>query len=101
MSNESTVMILKLTNGEEILADCQDTPNAYVCKNAMEFMKSLDDSGQMNLGMVDYMPYAKDGFVVSKVAVVAFAIPADGMLKQYNQRFSKIQVASKSIITAP
>lgn len=98
MQNEKEILVMKLVNGEEILAEVIDEGNVYYCKNAISMFMQPREDGTMGMATMDYLPYCTDGFVITKIAVVAFGVPNKDMIDNYNRRFSKIQVPSQKII---
>lgn len=95
---ETQVNIFKLLTGEEIIAECEDVGNAFVCHNALEILKYPDQSGKIQMSIQKFMPYMDDPFVLQKVGYAIVGVPEAQMLAQYNQIFGNIIVPEQKIV---
>lgn len=86
-----TTLILKLTDGTEILATVTENPGTYFCSDILQIITDIDERGQGRMGFVDFMPYAdpKAGFAVP-TNMACVTMPSEELQDHYNKRFSKI-----------
>lgn len=95
---EKQVVILKLFDGTEILAEVTENSGSYFCRDILQLVTDVDERGQGRMGLLEFMPYAdkEAGFAVpSSVASIAF--PAKELLDHYNERFKKIITPSSKL----
>jgi len=92
---ESNILVLVLSNGDQILAEVEEHNGAYVCSNAMQILTRGDEStGQMSMGMVPYLPFT-DGEIAIPTHMAILAIPNKELTRHYNKTFGS------GIITPP
>jgi hypothetical protein len=88
---EKQVVILKLIDGTELLAEVSESSGSYFCRDILQLVTDVDERGQGRMGLLEFMPFAdKDaGFAVPS-ATTAVAFPSKELLEHYNERFKKI-----------
>lgn len=98
MKMEKQVVILKLIDGTEILAEVSESSGSYFCRDILQLMTDVDERGQGRMGLIDFMPYAdkEAGFAVPS-SVTSIAFPSQELLNHYNERFKKIIMPSSKI----
>lgn len=97
----TTTLILKLSDGTELLASVKETPGAYFCTDILQIIVSVDESGQGRMGMTDFMPYADpEGGLAVPTNMAIIAMPSAELLEHYNKRFSKIITPDSKILLA-
>jgi hypothetical protein len=86
-----SIRIVKLTSGEELIADVTDgaTTSLVLKKPAMiSLMPSRTDPNQIMVGLLPYAQYARDHtVVVDRSFVVWQETPVDELYNQYNTMF--------------
>ena len=99
MENDD-LLILALSSGEHLLATVVESGNAYVCSNVLQILSDVDqESGQMRLGTVPYLPFADpDGGIAIPNTMASVAIPSKEMKEMYAKRFSLVYTPPTSII---
>jgi hypothetical protein len=90
---EKTILILVLSNGDQILADVsvEEQQYTYMCRDVLQIHTRVDQSGQMNMGITPYMPYADPagGLAVPSNSTM-IAIPGIELLNHYREHFGLI-----------
>ena len=90
-SNED-ILVLVLANGDTVIGEVSETGGAYLVKNVLQILTHSDpESGQLNMGIVDYLPFCdtSQGLAIpTSTAIVA--IPGEELLAHYNKRFGKL-----------
>lgn len=90
------IKLLRLTSGEELLTEVDlngiDT-DTIILKDTL----CLIPAGEGKIGFMPFMPYTKadDGLEIDLKFVMFMAEPNDGLLKQHNNTFMKVQVVTK------
>ncbi|MBT9159539.1 MAG: hypothetical protein DDT26_00798 [Dehalococcoidia bacterium] len=88
------VRILKLKNGEELIASTVVTRDGtYSLTNPL-----LIAMGEQNLVFIPYMPYAKiaeDGLVIRDTDVLFICYPQDALVDDYYRATSKVVVPKR------
>lgn len=103
MTTQANIQILKLTDGTELIATIEEAieaPHVYLCTDILQIVSQPDPkSGQMNLALADWMPYAdktQPAIIPSSIAIVAF--PSEDFTNHYRQHFGRIITPSKKLI---
>jgi len=88
---EKQVVILKLIDGTELLAEVTESSGSYFCRDILQLVTDVDERGQGRMGLLEFMPYAdkEAGFAVPS-SVTSIAFPSKELLEHYNERFKKI-----------
>ena len=102
MENTTTpdILILGLSNGDQILASVVETAGAYLCSDILAIVFRDDEAtGEMRMGLMPFMPYADPagGFIVPTI-MATVAIPSQKLLRHYQQSFGKIITPPESKI---
>jgi len=88
------IKIIKLTSGEEIIANIVVSDNDTIeIKEAVALMYQQLDGGRMSVGFAPYMPYANDNITLYKSAIASTASVKGPLLAEYNRSFSNIIIA--------
>ena len=97
---QETIDILKLANGEEVIGKTHFEGSVVVVKDALLIITMQSgNSGQMQMGMIPYMPYAKE-FILYSSSIIAIGVPSDELLESYKRNFSSIVLPpQQSIMT--
>lgn len=99
MENE-LILILKLADGTEIIATTnqQEESGAYICRDILTIMVTVDESGRGQMGLMEFMPYAdkKAGFAIPH-SMASITLPSEQLLNHYKERFSKIILPDSKI----
>lgn len=95
-----SVQCVKLITGEELIGEIPDNRNDSILKikDPVGIHLIPNQSGQVNLALLPWLPYAEDHtFVISKDNIVVMPFtPSVDLLNRYNQMFgSGIQIASQ------
>ncbi len=95
---EKQVVILKLIDGTEILAEVSENSGSYFCRDILQLVTDVDERGQGRMGLLEFMPYTdkEAGFAVPS-SVTAIAFPSKELLDHYNERFKKIIMPSSKL----
>lgn len=90
--NEKEILILVLSNGDQLLTEVIEANGAYVCGDVLQILTRNDEqSGQVSMGLVPYLPYSDStaGLAIpTNMAAVAF--PGTELRNHYAERFGKI-----------
>lgn len=82
------IKCVKLTCGDEIIADIKSDETHYYLQNPLMIMLIPANGNQFSVGMAPYCPYAKDSIVpINKSAVIAEFEPETGMYNEYNSKY--------------
>lgn len=83
---ENPILILKLASGEEVLSEAiTDDISFYLVKPVVIISYPDEQTQQMKLGLMPFLPYAKrDAIVVSRIGT-HMAIPEDDMIRSYKE----------------
>jgi hypothetical protein len=97
MSNE--IFILKLLTNEEIIGKVEEAEAMLFVKNPIQIFQMKDpNTGEMKLGMADYMPHAEDSnIIIMKTAVCTMSIPREALMNEYKQITGDIIIPSSKI----
>lgn len=89
---EKEILILILGSGEKLLANVRMGDGAYMCENTLQIFSDVDEStGQMRLGMMEYMPYAERGADLAiPTSMAAITIPNEDMRANFQKKFGLI-----------
>lgn len=92
----SEIKILKLSTGEEIIAEVDEIGDFYKCTNPMAILSS-----ERQLIFVPYMQYsnAVEEFTIAKTFVMLVVDPIDQLTNDYSASTSKIIAPRKTLIT--
>lgn len=83
----NTVYLVRLSSGEEILCNLEETPTLYALLNPTVIIPTQGS----NIGLSAWLPYAKNERIeVEKQFVVFITEPVEALAKQYNEIHSKI-----------
>ena len=95
---EKQVVILKLVDGTELLAEVTENSGSYFCRDILQLVTDVDERGQGRMGLIDFMPYSdkEAGFAVPS-SVTSIAFPSKELLDHYNERFKKIIMPSSKL----
>ena len=93
------ILILKLSTGEEILADCHETEEGFVANKPVSLQPIPDEnSGKMKMSFATFMPYIKDDTVfVMKSQIIAIAQPKEPIVQSYSEMTGKIILPENKI----
>lgn len=99
MTNETTTLCIRLSDGTELIADSTHLENDFVLTNVLQLLSVPDEQNQtMRMAVVPFMPYTNGEFVVpGNLAIVS--MPSDELEKMHRERFGKIIIAKSSIIS--
>ena len=95
-----TVKIVRLTSGEEIIADVSEVEGGFHLKSPALILPT----GQGSIGLMPWMPYADhNGGIELKNSFVVFTIkPHDELINEYNTAFGNgLVVPPKQTVTGP
>lgn len=88
--------IVRLSSGEEILCDLLVTGDSYIMKDPTIIIPT----GDGNIGLARWMPYAESKVVTVSKKFVAFIVePVPQLASNYNAMVSPIVLPSKDIVT--
>tara|TARA_R110000824_G_scaffold86120_1_gene213406 strand:+ start:121 stop:441 length:321 start_codon:yes stop_codon:yes gene_type:complete len=96
----STVRIVRLTSGEEIIAKIEKTDTHVKMKKPAIIIPA----GQDQIGLMGWLPYTKaeDGIEILLTSVLFIVEPVEEMAQQYEQMFgSGLIVPSNNVIETP
>jgi hypothetical protein len=93
---EKTILILGLMSGDQIVCEVEERQGAYLCSNVLQILVQPDEtSGQMRMGLMEYMPYADpDGGLAVPTNMATVSMPGKDLRDHYCDKF-------KLIITPP
>ena len=92
-----SIKLIRLTSGEEIIAEIANTSeDTYQIKDAIIMIPA----GEGKIGFMPFMPYtkAKDGLVLKKQDVMFMIDPVDELLDQFKQARSGIITPPQGVI---
>lgn len=94
----SDTVILKLSDGTELLTTAEDKNGVYMCSDVLQIVTVPDEkSGQMKMGFADFMPYSSGQFAIpTNMAILT--TPTEELDNFYRERFGKIITASSKIV---
>lgn len=86
----SDVLVLVLTNGDQLLAQVEEQNGAYVGDNVLQILTRTDETnGKFDMRMVPYLPYTTGGIAIpTNLAIIA--VPTDDLIDHYNRQFGLI-----------
>lgn len=96
---DADVNVLKLSNGEEIIAKVTIDSGIAICEQALQIVQMPDGKGQVGMAMMPYMPYTKN-FILYATSIVAMGEPIPEFLDSYKRHFSSIVLPPKQSIIA-
>lgn len=83
----NTVHLVRLSSGEEILCNLEETATSYVLLNPTVIIPTQGS----NIGLSNWLPYAKNERIeVGKEFVLFITEPVEALAKQYNEIHSNI-----------
>lgn len=98
---DKEILILILNSGEKLLANVSQGEGVYMCENVMQIMTDAGETGQMRLGLMEYLPFAnKEAGLAIPTNMAAIAFPNDDLKLSYQTKFGLIITppASKIIL---
>lgn len=92
----SSIKIIRLSTGEELIADVEKTSDSYVLKD----VAILIPTQQNSLGLAPFMAYseASKGMTVANQFVMFEVDPVQDLKNQYQQMFSKVMTPESKLI---
>lgn len=92
----SDIKIVRLATGEELICEVSGGPETYTFKD----VAILIPTEQNSLGLAPFMAYsnAPKGMTVASHFIMFIVDPVDGLLKQYQNMFSKVITPTQKII---
>ena len=90
------IQIIRLTSGEEVLADIETTEEGYKLRDAALIVPT-----ENGIGLMDWMAYstiAETPLFIEKQYVMFTVEPIDGLRKQYQSAYSKVITPDKKLI---
>lgn len=96
----SNVVLYRLTNGDELIADEVSVPLAadvIVISDAVALVYHQTDKG-VSVGFAPFMPQSDGNIKLSKSDISATSKPNEQVLKEYNRIFSKIEIVPAGTI---
>ena len=90
MSETNNILVLVLTNGDQILTQLEEQGGAYVCTNVLQIMTRADEAtGQVSMGMMPYLPYTT-GSIAIPTNMAMLAVPNQDLIDHYKRQFGMI-----------
>ena len=93
----SNIQIVRLTSGEELIADVAIQTDGYLLSD----VAILIPTQQNQLGLAPFMAYGvpKDGIFFKNEHIMFLIEPVDGLRQQYQTMFGKVITPTTSIIS--
>ena len=93
----SNIQIVRLTSGEELIADVAIQTDGYLLSD----VAILIPTQQNQLGLAPFMAYGvpKDGIFFKNEHIMFLIEPVDGLRQQYQTMFGKVITPPTSIIS--
>jgi len=93
----SDIQIVRLTSGEELIADVTIQTDGYLLSD----VAILIPTQQNQLGLAPFMAYGepKDGIFLKNEHIMFLIEPVDGLRQQYQTMFGKVITPPTSIIS--
>jgi hypothetical protein len=93
----SNIQIVRLTSGEELIADVAIQTDGYLLSD----IAVLIPTQQNQLGLAPFMAYGepKDGIFFKNEHIMFLIEPVDGLRQQYQTMFGKVITPPTSIIS--
>ena len=91
------IKLLRLTSGEEIIAEIMhDLNNTVIVYDAIVMIPA----GEGKIGFMPWMPYtrAKDGFILRKEDIMFIIDPIESLIDQFKSARSGITMPPKGVI---
>lgn len=87
------VKLVKLINGEEIVAQVTENDTHYICKDPVGIGPTQQGDGAMSVGFFPFIPYAEEGDFEFRKEVVIIVVPVQGEVKDnYSKIFGSIEL---------
>lgn len=95
-----TVNMYKLTSGEDIIGTViSEGSDSIVLDDVVSLVyHPTGQQGQMSVGFAPFMPHSEGTVALRNAAIAVATTPKAEMLSEYNRIFSKIQIASASML---
>ena len=92
------IKVLKLTTGEELIAQVDDMENQVRLTNTARFFVSQDRQGQPTMGIATISPFIEESDVleIDKKFIVWMGNPKEEVMTGYKEKFGGV-----TVITAP
>lgn len=87
---ENPILILVLSNGDQLIGKVEESSGAYICTDVLQIMTEVGQDGSMRMGTIPYLPFADDTGIAIPSATTILAKPNQELLDYYNQRFGNI-----------
>lgn len=95
----SETKLIRLINGEEIIASIvSENENTLEIDDAVVLVYTPQEGAKMTAGFAPYMPYAEGNITLYTRTIASVSAVQDNLLAEFNRIFSKIQVASPSVL---
>lgn len=83
-----TVKILKMINGEVVIGEITaETESTYTVKAPATVMIRENETGQLGVGLADFMPYATGDATIRLNAIAAEGEADQKLVNEYNRVF--------------
>lgn len=93
------IKLMKLTTGEEILAEIvSENASAVTMKNVLAVVLNPTREG-ISYGFMPWGNLSKDDKVISNAHIICKSVPTDEVLNSYNSMFGGIVTPVKQLIT--
>ena len=98
----SNVVLYRLCNGDEVIADSStqnlsQEPGTIAISDAVALVYHQTDKG-VSVGFAPFMPQSNGDIKLYKSDISAVSTPNEQVLKEYNRIFSKIEIAPAGLI---
>jgi hypothetical protein len=99
MIERENVKFIKLTSGEEILAEVQYSNDCLVLKNPVAISLREMENGKVGLSMLPWINLSdSDSFTVSNIHVITSGTPLNDLIEGYIRAHSKIVVPPSGLV---
>lgn len=92
----SEILLLKLSSGDEIIGECVETNGGLMVKNACSIRMNTDESGKQSIRFSNYCPYAKDA-TICVLSYLWVAKAMDEVESRFKEIFSPIIMPESKI----
>ena len=87
------IKVLKISTGEEVIADVEELGDKYELKNPLLLLMRMDETDEEggNVHFINYCPYSKEAIIhINKNEIIFTTEPNDKLLEYYNELNSNI-----------
>lgn len=102
MSEDNSIQIVKLINGEELIGAVKYSAKRYTVRDPERIVSGIAQNGSINVLLMDYTPFSKDESVVfDENHVLYICTPNDDMRAKYVELHAARKAQKTGIFVPP